>query len=104
LAGPVLVRLRAWLDHRARTWPHSLNPHLLVTRKSGPRLTPVGKQFPWTKTNLRPQALREDRILQEIHATGGDIRRTCDLFGLSVEAATRYTLTLAHPDLEHPPV
>jgi hypothetical protein len=104
LAGPVRVRLRAWLDHRAKTWPHSVNPHLFVTRKSGPRLTPVGKQFPWTKTNLRPQALREDRILQELHATGGDIRRICDLFGLSVEAAMRYTLTLAHPDLEHPPV
>ncbi|HET6949412.1 MAG TPA: hypothetical protein VFI47_03495 [Acidimicrobiales bacterium] len=94
LADPVLVRLRAWLDHRAKTWPQSINPHLFVTRKSGPRLTPVGKQFPWTKTNLRPQALREDRILQEIHATGGDIRRLCDLFGLSVEAAQRYSITV----------
>jgi hypothetical protein len=92
LAGPVVVRLQAWLDYRAETWPHSINPHLFVTRKSGPRLTPVGKQFPWTKTKLRPQALREDRILQEIHATDGDIRRICDLFGLSVEAATRYAL------------
>ena len=32
------------------------------------------------------------RRRQEIHATGGDIRRICDLFGLSVEAATRYAL------------
>ena len=30
-----------------------------------------------------PQALREDRILHEIHATGGDVRRLCDLFGVS---------------------
>jgi hypothetical protein len=59
----------------------------------------VGRQFPWNKTNLRPQALREDRILQEIHATGGDIRRICDLFGLSIEAALRYAATLGHPDL-----
>jgi hypothetical protein len=98
LAGPVLVRLRAWLDHRARTWPNSINPHLFVTRKSASRLTPPGKQFPWRPhTSLRPQALREDRILQEIHATGGDIRRICDLFGLSVEAALRYAKHLDHP-------
>ena len=101
LAGPVRVRLTAWLDHRNRTWPASINPHLFVGRVSAPRLTPVGKQFPWHGTTLRPQALREDRILAEIHATGGDVRRICDLFGLSIETAMRYALTLAHPDLEH---
>ena len=100
LAGPVRVRLTAWLDHRNRTWPHSINPHLFVGRVSAPRLVPVGKQFPWKGTDLRPQALREDRILQEIHATGGDVRRICDLFGLSVESAMRYAQTLAHPELE----
>ncbi len=106
LAGPVLVRLRAWLDHRARIWPHTINPHLFITRRSAPRLTRVGAQFPWTATDLRPQALREDRIVQEIHATGGDIRRLCDLFGLSVQAATRYATTLNHPRLTtaHTPV
>lgn len=100
LAGPVRVRLSAWLDHRAKTWPGSINPHLFVTRKSAPRFTPVGKQFPWRNTNLRPQALREDRILQEIHATGGDVRRICDLFRITVQTATRYALTIAQPDLE----
>jgi hypothetical protein len=103
LAGPVRVRLTAWLDHRARTWPGTINPHLFVTRKSAPRLTPVGKQFPWRSTDLRPQALREDRILQEIHVTGGDVRRICDLFGLSIEGAMRYALTIGHPDLEQRP-
>jgi hypothetical protein len=104
LAGPVKVRLTAWLDHRSRTWPATINPHLFVGRVSAPRLTPVGKQFPWRGTHLRPQALREDRILQEIHASGGDVRRICDLFGLNIETAMRYTLTVAHPDLEpHPP-
>jgi hypothetical protein len=99
LAGPVRVRLRAWLDHRATTWPHTINPYLFVSFKSAPRLVPVGRQFPWTKTRLKPQALREDRILQEIHATGGDIRRICDLFGLTVTSALRYAKTLGHPDL-----
>lgn len=103
LAAPVVVRLTAWLDYRAATWPGSINEHLFVGRRSAPRLVPVGKQFPWTKTDLRPQALREDRILQEIHANGGDVRQICDLFGLSIDAAMRYAMTLAHPDLEQPP-
>jgi hypothetical protein len=43
----------------------------------------------------------EDRILHEIHATGGDVRRIYDLFGLSVEGATRYLKTVEHPDLRN---
>jgi hypothetical protein len=82
-----------------RTWPGSINPHLFVSRRSATRLVRVGSQFPWNNTSLRPQALREDRILQEIHATGGDMRRICDLFGIAVNAASRYALTLGHPDL-----
>ncbi|GAB2765604.1 hypothetical protein GCM10027090_39700 [Sinomonas soli] len=99
LAAPVRTRLAAWLDHRSRTWPGSANPHLLINRRTAPRLVPVGPQYPWTGITLAPRALREDRILHEIHATGGDIRLVCDLFGLSVEAATRYLDTVAHPDL-----
>ncbi|WP_427129154.1 hypothetical protein [Pseudarthrobacter sp. S9] len=99
LAAPVRTRLAAWLDHRNRTWPGTANPHLLINRRTAPRLVPVGPQFPWVGLTLRPQALREDRILHEIHATGGDIRRICDLFGLSVDGATRYLNTVEHPDL-----
>ncbi|WP_205629755.1 hypothetical protein [Jiangella muralis] len=99
LAAPVRVRLTAWLDYRGRTWPNTINPHLFISQRSAPRLLPVGRQFPWRKTRLRPQALREDRILQEIQATGGDIRRICDLFGLTVDSAARYARTLGHPDL-----
>ena len=51
------------------------------------------------RAGLSPQALREDRILHECHATGGDVRRICDLFGLTVESALRYAATLGHPDL-----
>ncbi|WP_219996269.1 hypothetical protein [Nocardioides humi] len=99
LAAPVRTRLTAWLDHRNQRWPGCINPHLLVSRRTAPRLVPVGHSFPWRGITLRPQALREDRILHEIHATGGDIRRICDLFGLSVEGATRYLKTIEHPDL-----
>lgn len=46
------------------------------------------------------QALRGDRILHEIQATNGDVRRVCDLFGLSIAGATRYADTLEHPGFE----
>ena len=99
LAAPVRTRLSAWLDHRNRTWPANANPHLHINRRTAPRLVPSGPSFPWKDSRVHPRALREDRILQEIHATGGDVRRIYDLFGLSVEGATRYLKTIAHPDL-----
>jgi hypothetical protein len=55
------------------------------------------KQFPWTTQDVTPQALRDDRITQEIYATGGDVRRLCDFFGLGIDAALRYTTVLEHP-------
>ncbi|WP_246136698.1 hypothetical protein [Leekyejoonella antrihumi] len=103
LAAPVRTRLTAWLDYRTAAWPASANPHLLVNRRTAPRLTPAGRSFPWVHCAVRPQALREDRILHEIHATGGDVRRLCDLFGLSVEGATRYLKTIEHHDLTTDP-
>ena len=87
-----------WLDHRARTWPPTLNPHLFVNRRTAPRRIEVSRPFPWKQVNLAPQTLREDRILDEIRATGGDIRRVCELFDLSVEAAMRYLATLDDTD------
>ena len=98
LAAPVLPRLAAWLDYRTATWPNTINPHLFVNRRTAPRLTPVSRAFPWRDVKLRPQTLREDRILDEVRATGGDVRRICELFGLSVEGALRYTSTLDDSD------
>jgi len=109
LAAPVLPRLAAWLDHRAGTWPATVNPHLFVNRRTAPRLTQVSRPFPWRELSITPQGLREDRILDEVRATGGDIRRICELFDLSVEGALRYTATatdhteaLSHPGLGEP--
>ncbi len=94
LGAPVLPRLAAWLDYRSRTWPATINPHLFINRRTAPRLIEVSRPFPWKQVNLAPQTLREDRILDEIRATGGDIRRVCELFELSVDAAMRYAATL----------
>jgi integrase len=100
LAGPARVRLTAWLDYRARHWPGTANPHLFITRRTATGLGPAGLRWIKLKTGIPGgvQAIREDRILHEAHASGGDLRRLCDLFGLSVSAAERYTSTLDHPD------
>ena len=39
---------------------------------------------------MPPQAVRRDRILDEAFATGGDLRRISDLFGVSVATAYRF--------------
>lgn len=102
LAAPVLPRLAAWLDYRSATWPNTSNPHLFINRRTAPRLTPVSRPFPWRDVKLRPQTLREDRILDEVRATGGDVRRICELFDLSVDGALRYTSTFDDSDTAAP--
>jgi hypothetical protein len=92
LAAPVLSRLSGWLDHRVRTWPLTRNPHLFLNRRTAPRLTAVSRPFPWRQVQFSARGVREDRILEEVRATGGDLRRINELFGLSVQAGMRYTV------------
>lgn len=97
LAGPVRVRLAAWLDHRAKRWPETKNPYLLVTMQTALRLSPPSRNFSWKKAGVTAQALRADRILYEVEQTGGDVRRICDLFGIGIETALRYVATNTDP-------
>lgn len=101
LAAPVATRLNSYLDYRTRSWPSSANPHLFLTIRSANGLNPAGAR--WIKLKIAipgaAQAVREDRILDEAQATSGDIRRICDMFGLSVSAAERYAATVDHPSL-----
>ena len=83
--------------------PHFEDLEDLDTSRTAPRLVPGDPSFPWRESRVRPRALREDRILHEIHATGGDVRRIYDLFGLSVESATRYLKTVSTPTWERGP-
>jgi site-specific recombinase XerC len=90
LAGPVRERLRAYLDHRQRCWPGTANPHLFIHYRNA---TTTTASTPWwirRQLGMSAQAIRQDRILQEAHATGGDVRMLCELFGLSVAGATHY--------------
>jgi len=102
LAEPVRERLRAYLTHRNTTWPHTTNSHLFINHRTIRRDHPVGHR--WLRLTLgpglTPSALREDRILHETNATGGDVRALADLFGLSINASTRYAATINHPDLD----
>ena len=101
LAEPVRERLATWLTHRNQTWPLALNDHLLINARNARHTTPVGARY--VHLHLGPKVtarqLREDRILAEVHATGGDVRTLVDLFGLSVQASLRYVATLDNNDL-----
>jgi hypothetical protein len=99
LAPAVCERIAAWLDHRNSRWPNTANPHLFVHFRSATTLGPVGAEWLRLTLGVPVRALREDRILNEAHATQGDVRRLVDLFGLSANAASRYTRTVDHPDL-----
>lgn len=100
LAAPVQVRLTAWLNDRNRRWPNSANPYLFINHRNANRTTRVGGRYLALATGGIPiHVMREDRILHESHVTSGDVRRMCDLFGLSVEGALRY---LPRPDLANP--
>lgn len=90
LAEPVHQRLNTWLTHRAQRWPSTANPHLFITVRTAGRTTPVDPAWVIDKVGVRPGAIRQDRILNEARASDGDIRRLCDLFGISVTTAQRH--------------
>jgi hypothetical protein len=82
LAPAARTRLAAWLDHRAHRWPRTVNTYLFVNAYTALRTGPTSNLWINQALGLSPQAIHEDRILHEAIATGGDIRRLCDLFGL----------------------
>lgn len=54
------------------------------------------------KDGVTAQVLRTDRILYEVEQAGGDVRRSCDLFGLGIETALRYSATIPEPPATEP--
>lgn len=99
LAPATKARLDAYLAYRRQRWPGTINPHFLVHMRSAATTEPV--RVPWLtdKLGTSPARLRQDRILAEVHA-GGDQRRICDFFGVTITTAEHYTGTLNHPDLD----
>ncbi len=101
LAEPALERLRAYVEHRRTRWPFSTNGYFFVSQRTARRHEPVSPRWVFLTVGVPGgiDALRQDRILDEAQASDGDTRLLCDLFGLSVNAASRYTSTVDHPDL-----
>jgi hypothetical protein len=97
LAPPVRRRLSAYLDYRQKTWPTAINPHLFIHARSWDTTRPVSPWWIRHQLGISGQQIRFDRILDEAHATGGDIRRIVDLFGLSIAGANRYIVTVTRP-------
>lgn len=93
--------IAAYLAYRHDRWPHTANPHLLLTRRTAHERGPVSEY--WLAGRLRGlpvtlRQLREDRILEEAHATGGDPLHLATMFGLTAKPALRYAQTV-QPDL-----
>lgn len=100
IADPARTRVNVWLAERARRWPNTANPHVFISARTAVRTTPVSDAWITDKLRVSPQKLREDRILAEAIANGGDIRRLCDLFDISVMTAQRYADVVLRPN-EH---
>ncbi|MGW7260621.1 hypothetical protein [Streptomyces sp. NPDC054834] len=95
LGAPVGVRLAAYLAHRTRRWPHTANQYFFVTSRTALSTVPVSRPWLYRHYPASSHLLRGDRIVDEVQAAGGDARMICELFGLSIQAATRYTATRA---------
>jgi integrase len=81
-----------WLDHRRARWPHTANPHLLISKRSALGLGPVSA--PWIR-DLRGlpatlDRLRIDRQLEEAIACGADPLHVAAVFDIDTSTAIRY--------------
>lgn len=104
LAPLVRQKLDTWLEYRNSRWPATVNPHLFIHYKTATHTGPARAWWVCKKLGIPAQAIRQDRILDEATATGGDARRISDLFGISITQAARYS-AVADPagitDFEH---
>ena len=80
-----------WLDDRRARWPHTANPHLLISKRSA--LSRAGER-PWIR-DLRGlpatlDRLRIDRQLEEAIACGADPLHLAAVFDIDTSTAIRY--------------
>ncbi len=97
-----LRALRAWLDHRRTTWPHTPNRHVLIAGRTALGTGPVSHVYLQSQLGQHGftiDRLRGDRILHEALTAGPDPLHLALVFNLSHSSATRYT-TLAQQLLE----
>ncbi len=99
IAKPVLERIAAWLDHRNHRWPNSVNPYFFIHYITAGTTNPVGPNWVNRNLGMSPHRIRQDRIVDEAHATAGDLRRICDFFGVTMATAEHYATSLNHAAL-----
>jgi hypothetical protein len=101
-----LKALAGWLELRRDRWPANANPYLLVNQSTAGGLTPVTRgyvQAVFQQLGVTAEDLRVDRLLAEVHDSGGDPLTLAMLFGISDPTAVRYCLELGPLD-ERPTV
>jgi hypothetical protein len=86
--------VREWLEYRQRRWPHTANPHLLVSKESALHHGPVSSAYLTSLRGLSAtlERLRIDCQLAEAMATGFDPLHLAEVFGISEHTAIRYAV------------
>ncbi len=96
--------LLAWLDYRARRWPGTANPHLIINQQAAMTTRAVSEN--WLTETCRGltatlERLRVDRQLEEALTHGPDPLHLAAVFGLDDTTAIRYA-TIARQLLQTP--
>ncbi|WP_217496145.1 hypothetical protein [Arthrobacter sp. 24S4-2] len=93
--GPLAHRaLKVWTEHRRSTWPHTPNPHLLISRGTAHGVGSVSQTY--ITDQLLPDGvgidrIRNDRILHEALSIGPDPLHLALIFNIGHTTASRYT-------------
>ncbi|MFI6802723.1 hypothetical protein [Streptosporangium canum] len=64
---------------------NTANPHMFINHATATGVAQTTCKWVNKALRFRAQELREDRILDEARASAGDVRRVCDMFGLTVK-------------------
>ena len=91
----------AWLRERHRRWPHTTNPHLLLSQQTAAMDTrsPISSMVMnniFRPLGLSPSKLRQDRILDEARHTADPVH-LMRVFGITAGTAMKY-IYAAHPE------
>lgn len=99
--------LRAWLEQRRTTWPHTPNRHVLISKSTALTGEPISKGFflfHLRRHGVGLDRIRKDRILHEALTVGPDPLHLALVFNLSHTTASQYAAiaqNLLDGELEH---
>ena len=91
--------MRAWLGDRRATWPHSPNPHVLISKRTALGTGPVCHEFvrfSLGDSGFSIDQIRADRILHEALTAGPDPLHLSLVFNLDHSTALRYATVAEH--------